>query len=31
GPITKRLLKAFSDKVGVDIVKQMLSHLKKGN
>lgn len=29
GAITKRLLKAYSDKVGVDIVKQALSHLKK--
>ena len=27
GPMTAKLLKAFSDKVGVDIVKQAESHL----
>lgn len=30
GPITKHLLKAWSEKVGVDIVEQALSHLDEG-
>ena len=29
GPLTKRLLEAWSNKVGVNIVKQALSHLEK--
>ena len=29
GPLTQRLLEAWSDKVGVNIVKQALSHLKE--